>query len=42
VRGPILCASDRDILLRLFPGKEMRLLRLLGLVNPVIGAPSTR
>jgi O-antigen/teichoic acid export membrane protein len=42
VRGPILCASDRDILLRLFPGKEMRLLRLLGLFNPVVGAPSTR
>jgi hypothetical protein len=42
VRGPILCASDRDILLRLFPGKEMRLLRLLGLVSPALGAPSAR
>lgn len=37
VRGPILCASDREILLRLFPGREMRVLRLLGLVNPSAG-----
>jgi O-antigen/teichoic acid export membrane protein len=42
VRGPILCASDRDMLERLFPGKEMRVLRALGLVNPVVGAPGIR
>ncbi len=42
IRGPILCASDRAILLRLFPGKEIRVLRLLGLVTPAIGTPSVR
>jgi len=42
IRGPILCTSDRDMLLRLFPGKEIRLLRVLGLLNPPAGAPSTR
>ena len=36
VRGPNLCASDRDMLLRLFQGKEMRLLRLLGLLSPPV------
>jgi O-antigen/teichoic acid export membrane protein len=34
-RGPVLCASDRAILLRLFHGKEVRLLQWLGLVGPV-------
>jgi O-antigen/teichoic acid export membrane protein len=33
VRGPVLSASDRNILLRLFQGREVRLLRLLGLLN---------
>jgi peptidoglycan biosynthesis protein MviN/MurJ (putative lipid II flippase) len=42
VRGPILCRSDRDMLLRLFPGREMRLLRLLGLFNPAVGTPTVR
>jgi O-antigen/teichoic acid export membrane protein len=31
VRTPVLCRSDRDLLLRLFPGKEVRVLRVLGL-----------
>jgi O-antigen/teichoic acid export membrane protein len=42
VRGPILCASDRELLLRLFQGKETRLLRVLGFLNPVVGAPGVR
>jgi O-antigen/teichoic acid export membrane protein len=42
VRGPILCASDRDMLLKLFPGREMRLLRVIGLLNPVVGNPGLR
>jgi hypothetical protein len=42
VRGPILCTSDRDLLLRLFQGKEMRLLRVLGLLNPVVETPGVR
>jgi O-antigen/teichoic acid export membrane protein len=37
VRSQALCDSDRDLLLRLFPGKEMRLLRVLGLFNPTGG-----
>jgi O-antigen/teichoic acid export membrane protein len=39
VRGPILCASDREILLRLFHGKEVRLLRVLGVWSPFAGLP---
>ena len=42
LRGPILCASDRDMLVRLFPGKEMRLLRVLGLLNTASGASGAR
>jgi O-antigen/teichoic acid export membrane protein len=42
VRGPNLCASDRDLLLRLFQGKEMRLLRLLGLLSPPVSNPGVR
>ena len=41
IRGPILCRSDRELLLRLFPGKEIRVLRVLGLIsesNGVSGA----
>lgn len=41
VRGPVLCRSDRDLILRLFPGREMRLLRAIGLLNPprgIVGA----
>jgi O-antigen/teichoic acid export membrane protein len=34
-RAPILGSSDREILLRLFHGKEIRLLQWLGLVRPV-------
>lgn len=41
-RGPVLCTSDRDILLRLFQGKEVRLLRMLGLVDPLGGTLGTR
>jgi O-antigen/teichoic acid export membrane protein len=36
-RGPVLCASDREILLRLFHGKEARVLHFLGLVGPARG-----
>jgi O-antigen/teichoic acid export membrane protein len=39
VRGPILCASDREMLLHLFHGKEVRLLRVLGLWSPFAGLP---
>jgi O-antigen/teichoic acid export membrane protein len=39
VRGPVLCASDREMLLRLFRGREAGLLRVLGLLNPVVGTP---
>jgi len=31
IRSPVLCRSDRDLLLRLLPGREMRVLRALGL-----------
>jgi O-antigen/teichoic acid export membrane protein len=31
IRSAILCPSDRDLLVRLFPGKEKRVLRVLGL-----------
>jgi len=41
-RGPVLCPSDRDMLLRLFQGREVRLLRVLGLLNPSAGAPGAR
>jgi O-antigen/teichoic acid export membrane protein len=41
-RGPVLCPSDRDLLLRLFQGKEVRLLRVLGLLNPSTGTPGAR
>lgn len=37
VRSRALCESDRDLLLRLFPGREMRWLRALGLFNPTGG-----
>ena len=42
VRGPILCTSDREILLRLFQGREMHVLKVLGLVNPAVGTPGVR
>lgn len=43
VRGPILCRSDRDLLLRLFQGKEARMLRILGLLDsPVASTPGAR
>jgi O-antigen/teichoic acid export membrane protein len=32
IRSPILCRSDRELLRNLFPGKESRMLRLLGFV----------
>jgi O-antigen/teichoic acid export membrane protein len=37
IRGPILCAADRELLSRLFHGKEVRLLRVLGLWRPLAG-----
>jgi O-antigen/teichoic acid export membrane protein len=39
VRGPVLCASDREMLVRLFQGREMGVLRVLGLLNPAVGTP---
>ncbi len=42
LRGPALCRTDRELILRLFPGREMRLLRALGLtrgLGGVYGAP---
>jgi len=42
VRGPILCRSDRELLLNLFPGKEMRILRLLGLLHVAESVPPVR
>jgi O-antigen/teichoic acid export membrane protein len=42
VRGPVLCTSDRDLLLRLFQGKEARILRILGLLNPPAGMRTAR
>jgi O-antigen/teichoic acid export membrane protein len=41
-RGPVLCPSDRDMLLRLFQGKEVRLLRVLGLLSPSASTPGAR
>jgi hypothetical protein len=42
IRGPILCRSDRELLVRLFPGREMRLLRVLGFFNPPAGLSAGR
>lgn len=33
IRGPIFCASDRELLVRLFQGREVRVLRALGLLG---------
>jgi O-antigen/teichoic acid export membrane protein len=33
IRGPILCKSDRELLLRLFQGREVKVLRVLGLLG---------
>jgi peptidoglycan biosynthesis protein MviN/MurJ (putative lipid II flippase) len=41
VRGPVLCRSDRELLLRLFQGREVRLLRGLGFL-PAAGNPGVR
>ncbi len=42
MRGPVLCPSDRDLLLRLFQGREVRVLRALGLLNPPAGPQAAR
>jgi O-antigen/teichoic acid export membrane protein len=42
LRSAILCESDRDLLQRLFQGRETRFLRFLGVLNPAAGAPSLR
>jgi O-antigen/teichoic acid export membrane protein len=34
MRSPVLCGTDRELLQRLFAGKETRLLRRLGVINP--------
>jgi hypothetical protein len=41
IRSAILCESDRELFQRLFQGRETRFLRLLGVLNPHAGAPST-
>jgi O-antigen/teichoic acid export membrane protein len=34
IRSPVLCQTDRELFVRLFQGRETRLLKLLGFVNP--------
>jgi O-antigen/teichoic acid export membrane protein len=34
VRSPVLCGTDRELMQRLFQGRETRLLRFLGVINP--------
>jgi O-antigen/teichoic acid export membrane protein len=41
IRSPILCESDRELFQRLFQGRETRFLRVLGVLNPHAGSPST-
>jgi O-antigen/teichoic acid export membrane protein len=41
IRVPILCRSDRELFLRLFQGRETRLLRLLGVLSPSASAHGT-
>lgn len=41
VRSRVLCRSDRELIYRLFPGREMRLLRFLGVLSARSGAQST-
>jgi O-antigen/teichoic acid export membrane protein len=36
LRGPSLCPTDRALLLRLFPGREVKVLRFLGLLQPAV------
>jgi O-antigen/teichoic acid export membrane protein len=40
IRSPVLCPSDRELLKNLFPGKETRMLRLLGFLHVVPNAPT--
>jgi O-antigen/teichoic acid export membrane protein len=42
VRSAVLCASDRELLLRLFQGREMRWLRVLGLLDSPAGTQAAR
>jgi len=42
IRSPILCRSDRELLQNLFPGKESRMLRLLGFVPAAGDVPTVR
>jgi O-antigen/teichoic acid export membrane protein len=41
VRSPVLCRSDRDLFLRLFQGRETRLLRFLGVLSTPGSAQGT-
>lgn len=34
IRSPVLCGTDRELMQRLFQGKETRLLRFLGVIDP--------
>jgi O-antigen/teichoic acid export membrane protein len=40
IRGPVLCASDRTLLMNLFQGREARILRVLGLLQARTGEPA--
>jgi O-antigen/teichoic acid export membrane protein len=40
IRSPVLCRSDRELFVRLFQGRETRVLRWLGLLTDVRGAQS--
>jgi hypothetical protein len=42
VRSAVLCKSDRDLMLRLFQGREMRWLRAIGLLDPPAGTQAAR
>jgi O-antigen/teichoic acid export membrane protein len=41
IRSPVLCRSDRELFVRLFQGRETRVLRLLGFLTTARGAPGT-
>jgi O-antigen/teichoic acid export membrane protein len=41
IRSPVLCRSDRELFVRLFQGRETRVLRLLGFFSTTRGVQST-
>ena len=42
IRSPVLCRTDRELIVRLFQGRETRVLRLLGFLTTARGAPGTQ